>query len=182
MSPLPSFSTPKLPVIPPISTAPVMPAPPKPPALTVPALPANPDAAPPLQTPHMQTTLAHQQHVAKCSEAATAGAEKFQKDDALARAKGNAFEQVEARQRVARLFCELHLPDDAPAQRDARLAAIDYQMPLAAINARGKDLSAPRSGRLFNFGRKPSYLVSTRFPPKTDAEPLYTLEYFAPKA
>ena len=43
---------------------------------------------------HHAKGIAHQQHVAKCSDAAKAGAEKFQKDDALARAKGNAVEQV----------------------------------------------------------------------------------------
>ena len=42
-------------------------------------------------------------------------------------------EQIEARQRVARQFCEIHLPDDTPQNRDARLAVIPAPQPASGI-------------------------------------------------
>lgn len=98
-------------------------------------------------------------------------------DDTLARNKGNAPEQVEARKRVARLFCELHLPEEAVPARDARLAGIDYALPVATTNARGIDVNNPKAGFL-GMGRKPTYILSAKYPPKTDQDPLYALSCF----
>src|SRR5450759_439410 len=77
----------------------------------------------------------------KASANPQAAAAEWMKDDTLAQSKGDSPEHRQARQRVARLFCELHLPDDAPADRDARLAAIDYACPVVSTNARGVDVN-----------------------------------------
>ena len=94
-------------------------------------------------------------------------------DDNLARAKGHSPEQVQARQRVAKIFAEMHLPADAHA---AGLSAIDYAMPLNTVNGRKVDVNNPKSGFL-GLGRRPAYLVSTRFAPKKPEDPIYALEY-----
>ena len=122
----------------------------------------------------------HRAKVAKAEADAQAKAEAMKKDDTLARSKGSAPEQVEARKRVAKLFCEIHFPNDKPEQVEARLAAFDYTQTVTTANGRSKKLEEPRGGFL-GLGRKPSYLVSERFPPKTESDPLYVLEYFSLK-
>ena len=93
-------------------------------------------------------------------------------DDNLARAKGHSPEQVEARQRVARLFARMHLKDQAP------LAAIDFTQPLTSLNAQKIDVANPKSKGFLGLGNKPAYLVTQNFPPKKPDDPLYALEYF----
>ena len=124
---------------------------------------------------------AHKKNFALAQTEAKAKADAWTKDDALARAKGNTPEQIEARKRVAKLFCEIHLPDEKPADRDARLAKIDYTQPLFPNNARGIDVNAPKGTGFLGMGRKPSYLVSVKYPPQKPEDPIYALEYYAVK-
>jgi len=129
----------------------------------------------------MQKMMAdHTAKVAKAEADARAKADAYMKDDALARTKGSSPEQVEARKRVARLFCEIHLPDEKPAERNVRLAGVDYTQPLFPTNARGIDVNAPKGGFL-GLGRKPAYIVSAKLPPKTPDDPVYALEYYPVK-
>jgi len=118
---------------------------------------------------------------AKAATDAQAKADGWMKDDTLARTKGSLPEQVEARKRVARLFCQIHLPDEKPPERDARLAVIDYTQPLFPNNARGIDINAPKSTGFLGMGRKPAYIVSVKFPPRKPDDPVYALEYFPVK-
>ncbi|HUO10732.1 MAG TPA: hypothetical protein VM008_20695 [Phycisphaerae bacterium] len=122
----------------------------------------------------------HKAKVAKAEADARAKADAWMKDDNLARAKGSSPEQVEARKRVARLFCEIHLPDEKPDQIGARLTQFDYTQTVTTTNGRLKNLEDPKAGFL-GFGRKPAYIVSARCPPKTDTDPIYALEYFPVK-
>jgi hypothetical protein len=118
----------------------------------------------------------------QASAAAVKQAELWAQDDALARAKGAAPEQVAARQRVAKLFCEIHFTAESAEVRAGHLASIDYSAPLAPINARTVDPQNPKAKGLFGLGRKPAYLVSARFPPRKPEDPIYALEYFPVKA
>jgi hypothetical protein len=106
-----------------------------------------------------------------------AQADAWMKDDSLARAKGDTPEQVEARTRVAQLFCQIHLPDDTPDARAARLAAIDYACPVSSTNARGIDVNNTRGTGFLGFGRKKSYILSAKYPPQKDEDPIYALEF-----
>ena len=117
-------------------------------------------------------------HFAKAQADARAKADAWMKDDNLARAKGSTPEQIDARKRVAKLFCDMHLPTEKPPQIDARLAQIDYTQTVTTTNGRQKKLDDPKGTGFLGFGRKPAYLVSTQCPPKTDADPIYALEYF----
>jgi hypothetical protein len=125
---------------------------------------------------------AHKAHLAKAQADAKAKADALMKDDTLARSKGNAPEQVEARKRVVKLFCEIHLSDEKPPERDARLAKIDYTQPLFPNNVRGLDVEAPKRAGFMGLGRKPAYIVSAKYPPKTAEDPIYALEYYAVKS
>jgi hypothetical protein len=113
---------------------------------------------------------------------ARAIADALQKDHALALAKGHSPEQIEARKRVYKTFSEQHLPQEKPENIQALAAAIDYTQPLVSMNARGIDVNNPKSKGMLGLGRKPAYLLSQQFPPKTDADPLYALEYFPLKS
>jgi len=114
--------------------------------------------------------------------AAQAKSDVWLKDDALARAKGAAAPQLAARQRVARLFCDIHLAAETEDARAAHLACIDYAAPVATVNARNIDVQNPRAKGLLGLGRKPAYLVSARFPPQKPEDPIYALEYFPIKS
>jgi hypothetical protein len=111
----------------------------------------------------------------KASAEAAKQAEVWAKDDALARGKGASAEQVEARRRVARLFCEIHFAGEAAA---ARLELVDFVMPVATVNGRGVDVENPKGKGILGMGRKPAYWVSERFPPKVAEDPIYALEYY----
>jgi hypothetical protein len=113
--------------------------------------------------------------------AAQAQADGWAKDDALARGKGAAPEQVEARRRVARMFCEIHLAEEKAEDRGARLAGVDYGMPVATVNGRGVDVGNPKGKGFLGMGRKPAYWVSERFAPKGAEDPIYALEYYPVK-
>jgi hypothetical protein len=110
---------------------------------------------------------------------ARATADACLKDHDLARAKGQSPEQIQARHRVLKVFCEQHLPSESPETFAAR---VDFSQPLLSTNARGIDLNNPKSKGFLGLGRKPAYLLSQRFPPKTDTDPLYALEYFPLKS
>ncbi|HEY4329746.1 MAG TPA: hypothetical protein VGN88_08415 [Phycisphaerae bacterium] len=118
----------------------------------------------------------------KVSELAKAKADTMGKDDAQARVKGNTPEQVVARKRMANLFLDAHFSDESPETRQARLARIDFNMPLFTVNGRGLDFDNPKSKGLLGMGRKPSYMVSSKYPPKTPQEPIYALEYYSLKS
>jgi hypothetical protein len=113
---------------------------------------------------------------------ARATADSLQKDHALALAKGHSPEQIEARNRVYKTFCDQHLPNEKPENMQALAVQIDYTAPMVSMNARGIDVNNPKSKGLLHLGRKPAYLLSRQFPPKTDADPLYALEYFPLKS
>ena len=119
----------------------------------------------------------HRAKVAKAEADARAKADAWMKDDNLARAKGSSPEQIEARKRVAKLFCEMHFPNITPEQIETRVAPIDYTQTVTTTNGRLKKLDDPKGGFL-GLGRKPAYLVSERCPPKTESDPIYVLEYF----
>ena len=99
----------------------------------------------PLPPNYAEMLKAWQEKNAKACAAAQAKADAWMKDDLLARSKGATPEQVEARKRVARLFCEMHFPADTPAARDARLAPIDYTQPISPANGRTVDTSNPKA-------------------------------------
>jgi hypothetical protein len=94
-------------------------------------------------------------------------------DDALAREKGSTPAHIEARKRVADLFCTQHFPRDTPAAIDARLAAIDFSQPVFPTDGR----AASKPAGFFGLGRKPAFLVSDAFPPKAPTDPIYALQY-----
>lgn len=116
--------------------------------------------------------------VAAAETAARAKADRFMKDDQLSRSKGKTPEHIEARKRVAALFCELHLAHETPEAVKSHLDAIDYTMPLGPTNARGIDLEHPKGAGFLGMGRKPAYLASKEFAPKSENEPIYALEYY----
>jgi hypothetical protein len=118
----------------------------------------------------------------KTSANAAKQAELWAKDDALARAKGAGVDQIEARRRVAKLFCDIHFPADSAEVVANRLAFIDYSAPVITINGRAVNLENAKAKGLFGLGRKPAYLVSSRFPPQKPEDPIYVLEYFPVKA
>jgi hypothetical protein len=119
---------------------------------------------------------------AKLSADAQARADALVQDDTLAQSKGTTPEHIEARKRVAKLFCDIHLAKENAATRDAHLAAIDYTCPVVIINARTVESAAPKKAGFFaGFRRKPNHLLSTAFPPKKPDDPVYALEYFVPK-
>jgi hypothetical protein len=130
------------------------------------------------------TTLLHPGATAtKAAEAAArAKADALLQDDTLAQSKGNTPEHIAARQRVARQFCDIHLPNEDTATRDARLASIDYTCPVVVMNAKGIDPNAPKKRGLFDFKRKPTHVLSTCFPPQKPDDPVYALEYFVIKS
>jgi hypothetical protein len=114
--------------------------------------------------------------------AARSRADALLKDDTLAQSKGNTPEHIEARQRVAKLFCEIHLPTETPDAIAARLAAIDYTCPVVNINVRGVNLDAPKKkAGFFGLKRQPSMIISTVFPPVKPEDPVYALEFFPVK-
>src|SRR5512140_3112455 len=98
---------------------------------------------------------------------ARAIADALQKDHALALAKGHSPEQIEARKRVYKIFCEQHLPNEKPENIQALAPQIDYTQPVVCMNARGLDVNNPKSKGMLGLGRKPAYLLSQQFPPKT---------------
>jgi hypothetical protein len=114
-------------------------------------------------------------HTAKAMEAAKATNDAATKDDALAREKGSTPSHIEARKRVASLFCSTHFPKDAPAVREGRLALIDFTQPLFAVN--GRTIDPNKSAGFLGMGRKPAYLVSEAYPPKKPDDPIYALQY-----
>jgi hypothetical protein len=120
--------------------------------------------------------------LAAAGAAAQANADALLKDDALAQSKGSTPEHIDARKRVARLYCEIHMPAESAADRDARLATVDYTCPVTNINARGMDPNAPRKGGLFGFRRASTIWVSAQLPPENPEDPVYALEFFALKS
>ena len=112
------------------------------------------------------------------SAKARADADAWKKDDALARARGSSAEQIAARQRVVKMFCEIHFPKDTPEIREGKLAQVDYTVPTTTLNGRNVDLDNPKSKGFLGIGRKPAYFVSEAIPPQKPEEPIYVLEYF----
>ena len=115
------------------------------------------------------------------AEAAALG-ERLKKDHALALAKGQTPEQIEARKRVVKVFFEQHLPEEKPEGVEAFLARVDLKEPLVSMNARGIDPQNPKSRGLLGMGRKPAYVLSKQFAPKSESDPVYALEYYPVKA
>lgn len=130
----------------------------------------NPDTDP--------EVIALREQVRRAEAEAQAQADRFTKDDQLARTRGETPEQVEARKRVAALYCELHFPQEPPADIGKILAAIDYQMTVTTLDGRSVDMENPKGIGFLGFGRKPTYLLSKAHPPR-DQQPIYALEYFA---
>jgi hypothetical protein len=122
--------------------------------------------------------IALRQQAKDAEAAAQARADGLMKDDALARAKGKTPEQIEARKRVAAVFCELHLSQQKPEEIQALLAAMDYDMTVSTTNGRNVDLENPKGSGFLGLGRKPVYLQSKAYPPADDQHPIYALEYF----
>ena len=126
--------------------------------------------------------IAAHQRVAECEAQARAKGEQLQQDHKLALAKGQTPEQIEARKRVVNVFWEQHLPHEKPDALQAFSGRVDYTQPLVSMNARGLDVQNPKGKGLLGLGRKPAYLLSQQFPPHTDADPIYALEYFPLKS
>jgi hypothetical protein len=126
--------------------------------------------------------IAAHQRVAESEALARAKAEQLQQDHKLALAKGQTPAQIEARQRVVNAFCQQHLPQEKPEALQALMARVDCTQPLVSMNARGIDVQNPKAKGLLGLGRKPAYLLSQQFPPQTDADPIYALEYIPLKS
>jgi hypothetical protein len=126
--------------------------------------------------------MAGRKRAAECEAEGHALAAPLQKDHALALAKGQSAEQIEARKRVYKVFCAQHLPKEKPEDVQALAARVDYTQPMVSMNARGIDVNNPKSKGLLGLGRKPAYLVSQQFPPHADTDPIYALEYFPLKS
>ena len=122
--------------------------------------------------------LAARQRASECEAQARAQAAKLQQDHKLALSKGQSPAQIEARQRVVNVFWEQHLPHKKPDALQAFAARVDLTQPLVSMNARGLDVNNPKAKGLLGLGRKPAYLLSPQFPPKSDTDPIYALEYF----
>jgi len=126
--------------------------------------------------------IAARKRVIECEAEARALGEQLQQDHKLALAKGQSPEQIEARKRVVKVFCEQHLPHEKPDVLQAFAARVDYTQPLVSMNARGIDVQNPKGKGMLGLGRKPAYLLSQQFPPHTAADPIYALEYFPLKS
>lgn len=122
--------------------------------------------------------IAGRKRVIECEAEARALSDQLQKDHALALAKGSSPEQIEARHRVVKVFCEQHLPHEKPETLQALYSRVDYTQPLVSMNARGIDVVNPKARGLLGMGRKPAYLLSQQFPSASDTAPVYALEYF----
>ena len=122
--------------------------------------------------------IAGRKRAAECEAEARALADRLQKDHALALAKGSSPEQIEARKRVVKVFCEQHLPHEKPDVLQSFYSRVDHTQPLVSMNARGIDVQNPKSRGFLGIGRKPAYLLSQQFPSRTDTDPIYALEYF----
>ena len=112
-----------------------------------------------------------------CQES-QAKADQWMQDANLARAKGGKPEQIDARRRVARMFREMHLTGDAPPEREARLAEVDYSRPLVGTNSLAKEVSKPQGSGFLGLGKKQAFWVSTRYPPQSTEQPIYALAYY----
>jgi hypothetical protein len=122
--------------------------------------------------------MAARKRVAEAETAAKVKADQLLQDHDLGRAKGQSPEQIAARKRVVEVFLEQHLPEE-PAEALATLkAGVDYTQPLVSTNARGIDIAKPKGKGFLGMGRKPAYLLSKRFAPRGESDPMYALEYF----
>jgi hypothetical protein len=126
--------------------------------------------------------LALRKRAAQAEIDAAAKSEPLKKDHELALVKGQSPEQIEARKRVVRLFFELHLPDETPDAVEAFLQRVDCTQPLVSMNARGIDVQNPKARGFLGLGRKPAYLLSKRYAPAQDTDPLHALEYYPAQA
>jgi hypothetical protein len=126
--------------------------------------------------------IAGRKRAAECEAEGQASAAQLQKDHALGLAKGPSPEQVEARKRVFKVFCEQHLPGEKPENIQALAAQIDYTQPMVSMNARGIDVNNPQAKGLLGMGRKPAYVISQQFPARSDADPIFALEYYPRKS
>ena len=122
--------------------------------------------------------IAAKKRFAEAEAEARAKGEQLQKDHSLALAKGQTPEQVEARKRVVKVFFEQHLPAEKPDAVEAFLQSVDCTQPLVSMNARGVDVQNPRGKGLLGLGRKPAYVLSKQFPPHSETDPIYALEYY----
>jgi hypothetical protein len=125
--------------------------------------------------------IAARKRVVECEAEARAKGAQLQQDHKLALAKGQTPEQIVARKRVVNVFWEQHLPHEKPEALQAFTARVDFTQPLVSMNARGIDVNDPKAKGFLGLGRKPAYLLSRQFPPHTDADPIYALEYFPVK-
>jgi hypothetical protein len=97
----------------------------------------------------------------------------WQTDAALAAASDKTPEHFAARQRVARQFIEIHLPDKTPQQIDQILAGIDFSQPVQVVNGAEKNARAKPI-----WGRAPQLLESERFKPAKPEDPIYALKSY----
>ena len=97
----------------------------------------------------------------------------WQADATLAAGSGKTPEHIAARQRVARQFIELHLPDKTPQQIDQILAGIDFSQPVQVVNGAEKNARAKPI-----WGRAPQLLESERFKPAKPEDPIYALKSY----
>ncbi|MCY2954012.1 MAG: hypothetical protein NTU53_18880 [Planctomycetota bacterium] len=107
------------------------------------------------------------------SKLARQSAERMMSDAELAAASGKAPEHLAARQRVARQFIEIHLPDKTPEQVDQILAGIDFSQPVQVVNGAEKSARAKPI-----WGRAPQLLESERFKPAKPEDPIYALKSY----
>jgi hypothetical protein len=126
--------------------------------------------------------IAARKRAAECEAEGYAKAAQLQQDHQLALSKGQTPEQIEARKRVVNVFWEQHLPQEKPEVLQSFMARVDYTQPLVSMNARGIDVQNPKGKGLLGLGRKPAYLLSLQFPPHTDTDPIYALEYIPLKS
>lgn len=141
--------------------------------------PPGPGAYDPERDPEV---LALRKRVAEVEAQAQEKGERLKRDHELALAKGQDPEQIEARKRVVQIFFEQHLPDEPPEVVAAFLQKVDCTQPVVSMNARGIDVQNPKARGFLGFGRKPAYVVSKKYVPAHDHDPIHALEYYPVQA
>ncbi len=114
----------------------------------------------------------------KASKEAFQQADAWQADAALAAAEGRTPGHLAARQRVARQFVEIHLPDKTAQEVHGILAGIDWSEPVVVVNG------AVQAEERKSFWRKPKtsqLLFGERFKPRNSDDPIYALKSYPVK-
>ena len=101
------------------------------------------------------------------SAAAKADAATMQRDADLAAAVGDTPEHRAARERVARLYCKIHLPDLTPQAVESYLATVELAQPVQVVNIAGVSEADSASSRAsWGFGHAAtSTFAATRLSP-----------------